>query len=156
MVEPLRLEKVLEAVTAEIGSECTGLRLSPGGHAGDIKEEDVEELYQYVVPKLNAFDLTYLHIGTFEQNRNWHPVLRPLYDGVYFAGVGFDKGSGEKLLAENGADAIVYGKLFLANPDLPDRFRDNAPLNDPDQLTFYTPGEKGYTDYPPFVRSAAA
>ena len=150
------LFEILEAVTAEIGSERTGLRLSPGGQAGDIKEEDAEELYQYVVQELNAFDLAYLHIGTFDQNRNWHPVLRPLYDGIYFAGVGFDKESGEKLLTENGADAIVYGKLFLANPDLPERFRDNAPLNDPDQSTFYTPGEKGYTDYPSFVRSAAA
>ncbi len=52
------------------------------------------------------------------------------------------------MLAENGADAIVYGKSFLANPDLPKRFEKYAQLNTPDQSTFYTPGEKGYTDYP--------
>jgi N-ethylmaleimide reductase len=61
-----------------------------------------------------------------------------------------------KLLAGGDADAIVYGKLFLANPDLPERFERNAPLNEPDQATFYTPGEKGYTDYPIFDRAASA
>ena len=150
------LFEILEAVTAEIGSKRTGVRLSPGGEFGDIKENDAEELYQYIVPKLNHFGLAYLHIGTFDQNRNWHPTLRPVYDGIYFPGVGFDKESGEKLLAKNGADAIVYGKLFLANPDLTDRFRDNAALNDSDASTFYTPGETGYTDYPSLARSAAA
>jgi N-ethylmaleimide reductase len=75
---------------------------------------------------------------------------------VYLAGVGFTRETGEKLLAEGGADAIVYGKLFLANPDLPERFERNAPLNEPDQSTFYTPGERGYTDYPSLAKSAKA
>jgi N-ethylmaleimide reductase len=74
--------------------------------------------------------------------------LRPLYKGIYFAGVGFTKERAEKLLADGGADAIVFGTSFLANPDLTERFRLNAPLNQPDNSTFYTPGEKGYTDYP--------
>jgi N-ethylmaleimide reductase len=124
------------------------LRLSPGGEFNDIKESDADELYKYIVPKLNGLNLSYLHIGTFDQNRDWHPVLRPLYKGIYFAGVGFTKERAEKLLAAGGADAIVFGTSFLANPDLPERFRLDAPLNQPDNSTFYTPGEKGYTDYP--------
>lgn len=150
------LFEVLDAMIAEIGSEKTGLRLSPGGEFNDIKETDAAELYDYVIKELNKRKLAYLHLGTFDQNKNWHPVLRPIYDGTYFAGVGFDKDSGEKLLAENGADAIVYGKLFLANPDLPKRFRLDAELNKLDESTFYTPGEKGYTDYPTLEEAKTA
>ncbi len=150
------LFEIVEAVTAAIGSERTGLRLSPGGEFNDIKEDDAEELYKYIVGKLNDHELAYLHIGTFDQVRDWHPVLRPLYNGIYFAGVGFDKERAERVLAEGGADAIVFGKLFLANPDLPERFRQDAPLNVPDESTFYTPGEKGYTDYPFLDRGASA
>jgi N-ethylmaleimide reductase len=89
-------------------------------------------------------------------NRDWHPTVRPVWKGVYFAGVGFDKERGESLLAAGGADAIVYGKSFLANPDLPERFKANAPLNSPDESTFYTPGEEGYTDYPALPQAATA
>jgi len=142
------LLEIVDAIVAEIGWERTGLRLSPGGEFNDIKENDAEELYDYVIGELNKRKLAYLHIGTFDQNRDWHPILRPKYDGIYLAGVGFDKERGERTLAEGGADAIVYGKLFLANPDLPERFRLNAPINEWDESTFYTPGEKGYTDYP--------
>ena len=150
------LFEVVMAVTEAIGSERTGLRLSPGGEFNDIKEDDAEELYDYVVRKLNDYKLAYLHIGTFDQNRNWHPVLRPIVESLYFAGVGFDKASGETLLGADGADAIVYGKWFLANPDLPERFRRDAPLNTPDETTFYTPGEAGYTDYPFLEKADAA
>ena len=150
------LFEVLDAMIAEIGNERTGLRLSPGGEFGDIKESNQAELYDYVVKKLNGLDLAYLHIGTFDDDKNWHPILRPIYEGIYFAGVGFDEESGEKLLEENSADAIVYGKLFLANPDLPNRFKLDAELNKPDESTFYTPGEKGYTDYPTLEEAKAA
>jgi N-ethylmaleimide reductase len=150
------LFEVIDTMIAEIGSERTGLRLSPGGQFNDIKEEDAGDLYDYVVKELNKRNLAYLHIGTFDQNKNWHPVLRPIYQGTYFAGVGFDKNSGEKLLAENGADAIVYGRHFLANPDLPKRFELNADLNPWDESTFYSPGQKGYTDYPTLDEVKAA
>ena len=146
---------VVDAVIDAIGRERTGLRLSPGSEVGDIRESDAEALYGYVVTELNSRGLAYLHIGTTDQNHDWHSILRPVYGGNYFAGVGFTKESGEKLIAKGGADAIVYGKPFLANPDLPERFRLGAPLNPQDQSTFYTPGEKGYTDYP-FLEAAAA
>ncbi len=150
------LFEVLDAMIAEIGADRTGLRLSPGGEFNNIKETDAAELYDYVVKELNSRNLAYLHIGTFDQTKNWHPVLRPIYDGVYLAGVGFDKESGEKILEENGADAVVYGKLLLANPDLPKRFKEDAKLNDWDESTFYSPGIKGYIDYPTLEESKAA
>jgi N-ethylmaleimide reductase len=150
------LFEVLDAMITEIGKEQVGVRLSPGGEFNDIKETDAAELYDYVIAELNKRDLVYLHLGTFDQHKNWHPVLRPVYEGTYFAGVGFDKDSGEKLLEAGGADAIVYGTKFLANPDLPERFAKNAELNKPDESTFYTPGEKGYTDYPRLDETSAA
>ena len=150
------LFEVLDAIIAEIGGERTGLRLSPGSDFNDMKETDAHELYDYAVKELNKRELAYLHIGTFDQHKDWHPILRPIYNGVYFAGVGFTKERGAKLVAENGADAIVYGSLFLANPDLPERFKRDAELNKPDESTFYTPGEKGYTDYPTMAQSEAA
>lgn len=150
------LFEVLDAMIEGIGKERVSVRLSPGGEFNDIKETDAAELYDYVIKELNKREPVYLHLGTFDQHKNWHPALRPVYEGTYFAGVGFDKDSGEKLLEEGGADAIVYGTKFLANPDLPERFAKDAELNQPDQSTFYTPGEKGYTDYPRLDEGNAA
>jgi N-ethylmaleimide reductase len=80
--------------------------------------------------------------------------LRPLYKGVYFANAGFTYESAAELLARNGADAIAFATKFLANPDLPERFKRGAPLNPPDRSTYYSPGEKGYTDYPTLQTNA--
>jgi 2,4-dienoyl-CoA reductase-like NADH-dependent reductase (Old Yellow Enzyme family) len=76
------------------------------------------------------------------------PILKREFGGPFIANEGFDKTSAEKLLAEGKADAVAFGKLFIANPDLVRRFRSGAPLNAWDTATFYTGGEKGYTDYP--------
>lgn len=153
------LLEALDAMSAAIGAERVGVKLSPSVPFNDMQDADAEEFYPFVIRKLNKRNLAYLHIG-FEETPateiNWHRKLRPLYRGVYFANGGFTSETGEKLLAEGDADAIVYGKLFLANPDLPERFKRKAPLNEPDQSTFYTPGEKGYIDYPAFERASAA
>jgi N-ethylmaleimide reductase len=123
-----------------------------------MQDADAEEFYPFIIRQLNTRNLAYLHIG-FEETPaakiNWHRKLRPLYRGVYLANGGFTKEAGEQLLAGGGADAIVYGKLFLANPDLPERFKRGAPLNRPDQTTFYAQGERGYTDYPTLERASA-
>jgi N-ethylmaleimide reductase len=148
------LFEILEAVTAEIGSSRTSVKLSPGNKFNDIEESDAKELYRYIVTKLNEKDLAYLYIGTDDQTINWHKSLRTTYKGVYLVGNGFTKESGANLLTQRGADAIVYGKLFLANPDLPERFKLNAPLNEPDGATFYAGGKNGYVDYP-FLTKAA-
>jgi N-ethylmaleimide reductase len=71
-------------MAAAVGAEKVGLRSSRSGEINDIKERDAEELYRYVVPKLNDLNLAYLHIGTFDQTRDRHPILRSVYDGVYF------------------------------------------------------------------------
>ena len=76
------------------------------------------------------------------------PDAFPAVTNPSFANAGFSGASGAQLLAQGGADAIAYGTKFLANPDLPERFKRGAQLNDPYRATFYSPGERGYTDYP--------
>jgi len=80
--------------------------------------------------------------------------LQPLFDSAYLIGGGLDQASAEALLADGRADATVFGSAFLANPDLPERFRQGLPLNVPDKATFYTPGAQGYTDYPALSNTA--
>jgi N-ethylmaleimide reductase len=149
------LFEILDAMIAEIGADKVGIRLSPAGEFNNMQELDAEELYKYILPELSKRNLVYLHIGTFDFSKDWHAILRPFYQGTYLAGVGFTKDRAEKLLSEGGAEAIVFGTSYLANPDLPERFAQDLELNPPDNSTFYTPGEKGYTDYPKYSQSAA-
>lgn len=138
----------LDAIIATIGSERTSIRISPGLENNDIKEEDSAELYEYLVAELSKRNLAFLDVASMNENKDWHAALRTIYKGVYFASAGFDRESGEKLVAENGADGINYGRLFLANPDLPMRFELGTELNEWDESTFYSSGVEGYTDYP--------
>lgn len=146
---------VLDAMIAAVGSERVGVKFSPRIAFNDIEETDADELYPYILERLNDRKLAYVHVSD-STGEGWHAKLRPFYQGVYFAGAGFTKESGEALLEKGDADAIVYGTKLLANPDLPERFRHNAPLNQPDQATFYAPGERGYIDYPTLEETAAA
>ncbi|HJQ31938.1 MAG TPA: alkene reductase [Pyrinomonadaceae bacterium] len=149
------LFEVLDAMIEAVGASRVGVKFSPRMPFNDIEELDAEELYTYVLGRLNGRGLAYVHVGDFT-GEGWHEKLRPVYDGVYFAGAGLTKEAGEELLERGLADAIVYGTKFIANPDLPERFRRGAALTEPDQATFYTPGERGYTDYPSFSQATAA
>ena len=153
------LLEVVDAISSEIGFGKLGVKLSPTVPFNDMQDGNAKDFYPYLIERLNKKNLAYLHIGfeeTPEKDINWHKFLRPLFKGTYFANGGFTRETGETLIAKNGADAIVYGKSFLANPDLPERFEHDADLNTPDTSTFYTPGEKGYTDYPTLEKSATA
>jgi N-ethylmaleimide reductase len=146
---------VLDAMIAAVGPERLGVKFSPRMPFNDIEEADADVLYPYILEELNNRKIAYVHVGDFT-GEGWHMKLRPVYRGVYLAGAGFTKESGEALLAQDGADAIVFGTKHLANPDLLERFKHNRPLNEPDKTTFYTPGEHGYTDYPTLEGTAAA
>jgi N-ethylmaleimide reductase len=149
------LLEVLDAMIAAVGSERVGVKFSPQIKFNDIEETDADVIYPYIMVKLNERKLAYIHVSD-STSEGWHARLRPIYQGVYFAGAGFTKESGEALLERGDADAIVYGTKHLANPDLLERFRRNSTLNPPDQSTFYTPGEHGYTDYPTIEAAAGA
>jgi len=141
------LFEVLDAMASAVGSQRLGVKFSPQIAFNDIEENDADEVYPYILKHLNARQLAYVHVADVA-DAGWHAKLRHHHNGLYFANGGFTRASGEELLAQGGADAIVFGTKFLANPDLPERFRRGAPLNEPDRATFYTPGERGYTDYP--------
>ena len=139
------LFEVLDAMAREVGSQRVGVKFSPQILFNDIEERDADEVYPYVLERLSDKHLAYIHVSA---GADWHAKVRPHYAGLYFAGAGFTRETGAELLAKAGADAIVFGVKFLANPDLPERFRRGAQLNEPHQPTFYAPGERGYTDYP--------
>ena len=149
------LVEVIKAVTAEIGADKTGLRLSPSGTFNDMTDSDPQKHFTYVCEKLNGFDLAYLHIvdaleGDIRDGANIVELsmLRDTYKGVLITNGAYDKERGNTTIQNHQADAVAYGVLFLANPDLPERFKTNAGLNEADPDTFYTQDEKGYIDYP--------
>ena len=146
---------VIKAVTAEIGAERTGLRLSPSGTFNDMTDSDPQKHFTYVCNKLNDFDLAYLHIvdaleGDIRHGANVVELsaLRDAYKGVLITCGGYDKDRGNTAIKDNLADAVAFGVLYIANPDLVERFKADAALNEAEIETFYTQDEKGYTDYP--------
>ena len=149
------LKEVVEAVKNEWDSNRIGVRLSPLGHANDIEDSDRESLFTQVYTYLDDQAFAYLHVvEQFPGNDNDDTqqqllkTLRGLYHGVYIGNGGYKADSASKVIAEGQADAITFGRPFIANPDLPERFRIGATLNEPDSDTFYGGGEAGYTDYP--------
>lgn len=140
--------EILRAMTDEAGGERVGVKISPEMNFNDIVDANPQETFTTLVDGLRGLGLAYLHVALFGARTDYHALLRPRFDGAYLAGGGLDQAKAEALIDEKRADATVFGAAFLANPDLPERFRRAAPLNTPDKATFYSPGEKGYTDYP--------
>lgn len=149
------LLEVMEAVCGAIGSDRVGLRLSPVTPFNDIGDEHPQETFDYVVTQLSPLNLAFLDVlqGTggapMEQ---WIPFdydrLRTLYSGNLIRNNGYDFATAQAAVTSGAADAIAFGRLLLANPDLVERFRRGAPLNSPDYERLYTGEERGYTDYP--------
>jgi N-ethylmaleimide reductase len=140
--------EVLDAMVAEAGGNRVGIKISPEMGFNDISDAAPQETYGYLVEQLHGLNLAYLHVALFGAKVDYHALLQPCFKGAYFAGGGLNRESAEQLLVANRADAAVFGTAFIANPDLPERLRQGAPLNEPDKSTFYTPGAMGYTDYP--------
>ena len=137
--------EVTDACVAVWGGDRVGMHLAPrGGGPG----EDAIETFGYVARELKRRGIAFV-CAREEREGDWvSATIRREFGGVFVANEKFDQASGEEALASNAADAVAYGRLFIANPDLPHRFREDAPFNEPDVPTFYTPGPKGYTDYP--------
>ena len=143
--------EVVEAVTKRIGADKTGIRISPGHTFNDIEEADMDTLYPAYIKALDGYGLAYLHVMRAFANTVSSDVVamaRGAFTGPIIACGGYTGETGAELIAAKGADAIAFGRDFIANPDLPTRLKLGAPLNLPDATTFYTPGLKGYTDYP--------
>ncbi len=146
--------EVVGAITARIGAGRVGIRVSPGHAFNSIEEADAETLYTHYFKALDAFGLAYLHVmRPFMNKVDFDPIAlaRRHFTGPIIAAGGYDAASAASVIASSSADAVAFGKAFIANPDLVARTRASADLNEPDEATFYTPGESGYTDYQPMA-----
>lgn len=153
--------EVAKVVAAEAGAERTGIRISPVTPANDISDSNPQPLFDHIVSQLDALKLIYIHVieGATGGPRDNAPFdyasLRKRFKQTYMANNGYDLALAEKVLAANAADLICFGKLFISNPDLVERLKSGAPLNDWDKATFYGGDAKGYTDYPALGQQAA-
>lgn len=152
------LLEVLDEAIAVFGAGRVGLRISPLVSYNDMQDSDPQALVRYVAEQIERRKLAFLDLRHEQHDlpaeRELARIARQYYRGTLILGGGFDQASGNAALADGSADAIAYGKPFLANPDLVERFRKNAPLAAPDFALLYTPGPRGYTDYPPLAPSA--
>ncbi len=147
--------EVAKKVVKAIGSEKTAMRLSPYGVFNDmVIFEDLEVTFEKLASELGKLNLAYLHIvdhssmGAPEVTESVKSKIQQAFGGPIIASGGLDKEKAEKILNEGKGELVSFARSFLANPDLVDRLLKDIPLNQPDFDTFYTPGEKGYTDYP--------
>ncbi|MEI7613113.1 MAG: alkene reductase [Betaproteobacteria bacterium] len=144
--------EVIEAASGVWGSDRVGLRISPLNSFNSMIDSDPIGLSTWLAERLNDFNLAYLHLmrGDFFQQQSGDvlPPVRERYQGVLVANMGYSAEEAGQAIAAGQVDAVAFGTAFLANPDLPARFKAGAPLNQPDAATFYSPGSQGYTDYP--------
>jgi N-ethylmaleimide reductase len=140
--------EALEAMSAAAGSPSkVGIKISPAMPFNDIHDANPTETYTTLVSAISGMGLAYLHVLQSAPLPNAHALLRPLFDGMFAAGGGFTKDTGNAAIESGLADFVVFGKLFTSNPDLPVRFALDAALVGWDASTFYSPGPKGYTDF---------
>lgn len=153
------LLEVTRAVADAWAPERVGMHLSPLNPFNDIRDSNPQALFTHVVRELDRLGLAYLHVTEMGKEAPgaagpyFDPfALRAIWHGPYITNAGYDKAQGNAVIAAGKADAVSYGRLFLANPDLPKRFRRDAPLTAPDESTFYGGDAKGYTDYPALLQ----
>jgi N-ethylmaleimide reductase len=157
------LFEVVDAVADAIGPGRTGIRISPVTPANDASDPEPQQLFEYVVRGLAQRGLAYIHIieGATGGARDFQQGAKPFdWDsfkaayreasgkGAWMVNNGYDKALAEDAVASGRADLVAFGKLYIANPDLVQRFRDGLPLNEPQKATFYGGGAEGYVDYP--------
>jgi N-ethylmaleimide reductase len=147
--------EIAKRTAAAIGADRVGIRLSPYGvfnHMGAF--DGVDAQYESLTRELSALGIAYVHLldhsamGAPPVPAALKKAMRAAFQGVFILAGGFDRESAEATLAAGGADLIAFARPFIANPDLVARMRDGKALAAPDASTFYTPGPKGYTDYP--------
>ncbi|MFM0644009.1 alkene reductase [Paraburkholderia bryophila] len=154
---------VVAAVCDEVGAQNVAVRLTPMGRFMGMGDETPEATFGYIVRRLDALNLAYLHlvepamVGTVKDHDvdpRWDAIIKQLrseFRGVLMLAGGYDAATAEAALASGRADIIAFGRPFIANPDLPIRLRDQLPLNVADSSTFFGGAEAGYIDYPALV-----
>jgi N-ethylmaleimide reductase len=147
------LLEVVDAVTAAVGPERTGLRISPQNGQNDISDSDPQRLFNHVASAISGKGLAFLHV--IEGDTGGTPVppfdykeIKRRFGGIVIANNGFDRERANEAIEEGRADLVAFGKPFISNPDLVTRLYLNAPLAPANRETFYGGADQGYTDYP--------
>ena len=157
------LKEIVEAVIEVWPAERVAVRLSPNGVFNDMGSDDYRETFNYAAKKLNEYGLAYLHVMNglaFGFHELGEPMtlkdFREVFDGPLMGNCGYDKETAEHDVAEGDADLIAFGRPFITNPDLPERFLNNWPLNPPAEMNiWYSHSKEGYTDFLPYDKSIA-
>jgi N-ethylmaleimide reductase len=156
------LHEVVDAVSAAIGSDRLGVRISPFGVLNDISDPDPQEIYTHVLSLLDRLGVAYLHmirpaVSGNQDSEAGQALPDPVRDvrkwcrGRTIVAGGLEVAEADAMVGEGVADAIAFGRWFVSNPDLPERLKNGWPLNEFDRPTFYTQGPLGYIDYPSFA-----
>ena len=146
-----RARLLLEVVDAAIsvwGPGRVGVHLAPRGDAHDMGDSDPAATFGHVATQLGQRGIAFICTREHFDAPALSPELKKAFGGALIANEAFTRESASQAVTDGAADAVAFGKLFIANPDLVDRFRQNTPLNAPDMNTFYGGGAKGYVDYP--------
>ena len=142
------LLEVTDAVIGVWGAQRVGMHLSPRADLHDMGDEHRGETFTYVARELGKRGIAFICAREAQAENSLGPRLKEAFGGPYIANERFDKAAANALLAKGDADAVAFGVAYIANPDLPERFAADAPLNEPDSKTFYAKGPVGYIDYP--------
>lgn len=143
----------LDAMIAEAGPGRVGIKLSPESvRPNEVHDDDPMETYTYLTDRLRTSDMAYINVSYFERRDNdYHAMFRKHFGGAITIGGALTKDIAERLIVSGDAQAVVFGRAYISNPDLVERFQVDAPLAEPDVATFYhVPGPVGYTDYPTY------
>ena len=157
--------EVLDAIITVFPENRVGARFNPSlnGVFGMMADEETIPTFDYIIKKLNEYDLSYIHLSQPFTDVSDIDFLvtdiakhyRPMYKGTLMINGGYDQAKGNKVIEDKEADLVSFGKLYISNPDLVHRFEIDAPMAEWDEDTFYVPGEKGYTDYPNYEEEKA-
>jgi 2,4-dienoyl-CoA reductase-like NADH-dependent reductase (Old Yellow Enzyme family) len=150
------LLEVTDAVVSVWGAGRVGVHLAPRGDMHDVGDSNLAATFGYVARELGKRNIAFLAARESTKAPRLGPDLKAAFGGVYIANEGLSYDEGQAIVAAGEADAVAFGKLFIANPDLPRRFSLGAPLNAWNAETFYSEGPVGYTDYPALEDKAAA
>ncbi|UCV17824.1 alkene reductase [Ferribacterium limneticum] len=142
------LKEVVEAVIPVFGADRVGVRLSPIFNNFSMSDSNPAATFGHAAELLGQYGLAYLHVMQLGEGQFDFAELKRRFGGTYIANGGYDAARAETAIRTGDADLVAFGTAFLANPDLVERFKQGAPLNQPDSSTFYQGEERGYTDYP--------
>jgi N-ethylmaleimide reductase len=150
------LLECVEAMQAATAPGFVAVKVGPGWTFHDVFDDDPIATYSHVAAELSKRGIAFLEVGNYGQPWDVHGTLRPLFEGPMIGVAGFTRATAIEAIAAGRMDMVAFGQAFIANPDLPERFRRRLPLNAPDTATYYTQGTEGYIDYPDYAAATAA